>query len=63
MPYATHRARYFIVALLVTWFGLMLLTRPAHGGWSADAVEVHATSALCPLVSACDDGSRGAIVV
>jgi hypothetical protein len=52
-----------MLALVLTWMALMLITRPAHGAWSADPVEVHATSALCPAVSAVDDGHYGAIIV
>lgn len=63
MPVASHRNRHLILALFVLSLGLLLLVRPAHGGWSADPVEVHATSALCPLVSVSDDGHRGSIVV
>src|SRR5262249_11940815 len=43
--------------------GLVLLTRPAHGAWSAEPVQVHATTALCPAVWATDDGPAGAIIV
>jgi len=63
MPIATHRTRYLFIALVLSWLALILLTRPAHGGWSADPVQVHATSALCPVVAACDDGHYGAVVV
>ena len=63
MPLASHRTRYLLIAFLLTWLGLMLFTRPAHGGWSADPVEVHATTALCPLVSVCTDGTGGSIVI
>jgi hypothetical protein len=47
MPLASHRTRYLIIAFLLTWLGLMLFTRPAHGGWSTEPVEVHATAAEC----------------
>ena len=63
MPLASHRTRYIVLALVLTWMALMLSTRPAHGAWSADPVEVHATTALCPAVSAIDDGHYGAIIV
>ena len=63
MPVASHRVRYLVLAFVLTWMALMLFTRPAHGAWSADPVEVHATSALCPAVSAVDDGHFGAIIV
>jgi hypothetical protein len=63
VPPGSHRIRYTIIALVLTWMALMLFTRPAHGAWSADPVEVHATSALCPAVSAIDDGHCGAIIV
>ena len=63
MHVASHRSRHLLLALIILSIGLLLLVRPAHGGWSADPVEVHATSALCPLVSVADDGQRGAIVV
>jgi len=60
---ASHRIRYIVLALVLTWMALVLLTRPAHGAWSADPVEVHATSALCPAVGAIEDGHYGAIIV
>jgi len=60
---ASHRIRYIVLALVLTWMALVLLTRPAHGAWSADPVEVHATSALCPAVGAIEDGRYGAIIV
>ena len=63
MPVASHRIRYVLLALVLSWMALMLLTRPARGAWSADPVEVHATTALCPAVSAVDDGHYGAIIV
>ncbi len=62
MPIASHRVRHFILAVLFAILALMLFTRPANAGWSADPVQVHATTALCPLVSACDDSEYGAIV-
>src|SRR5262245_1412213 len=43
--------------------GLVLLTRPAHGAWGTEPVEVHATTALCPAVAAIHDGASGAIVL
>ena len=63
MPVVSHRIRYFLIALVLTWMALVLLTRPAHGAWSADPVQVHATTALCPAVSAIDDGHFGAIII
>jgi hypothetical protein len=63
MPVASHRIRYLVLAFVLAWLALTLLTRPAHGAWSADPVEVHATTALCPMVSAADDGHLGAIIV
>ena len=63
MPYASHRTRYVVIILLLTWLGLVLLSRPAHGGWNTWAVEVHPTTALCPLVSVSDDAAYGALVV
>ena len=62
MPFASHRTRFLILALLLSSLGVLLLTRPANGGWSADPVEVHATTALCPLVSVCGDDADGSIV-
>ncbi len=35
----------------------------AAAGWNADPVEVHATSALVPLVASVDDGNNGALIV
>ena len=63
MLVASHRVRYLVLALVLTWMALTLFTRPAHGAWSADPVEVHATSALCPAVAAIDDSHYGAIIV
>jgi hypothetical protein len=63
VPVASHRIRYLVLALVLTWMALTLLTRPAHGAWSGDPVEVHATSALCPAVAAIEDGHSGAIIV
>lgn len=57
-----HRPSLFVIVLLAL-LALMLFARPAHSGWSADPVQVHATSALCPLVATIDDGHAGAIVV
>ena len=51
----THRVRLLFVALMLALLGVALLARPAHSGWSADPVRVHATTALCPLVAASDD--------
>ena len=42
---------------------LTALTRPAHAAWGVDPVQVQATSASCPVVTACDDAHFGAIVV
>jgi hypothetical protein len=58
----THRARVFFLSVLLALLGLMLFARPAHSAWSADPVQVHATTALCPLVAACDDAHFGAIL-
>lgn len=58
-----HHRRSFVWILLLALLALMLFARPAHSGWSADPVEIHATSALCPLVASVDDGNNGAIVV
>jgi len=63
VPVASHRVRYLVLAFVLTWMALMLFTRPAHGAWSANPVEVHATGALCPAVSAIDDSHFGAIIV
>jgi hypothetical protein len=63
VPVVSHRVRYLVLAFVLTWMALMLLTRPAHGAWSANPVEVHATGALCPAVSAIDDSHFGAIIV
>jgi len=63
VPLASHRIRYIVLALIFTWMGMVLLARPAHGAWSTEPIEVHATSALCPAVAAIDDGHYGAIIV
>jgi hypothetical protein len=62
MSYASHRTRHLFFAILLTLFGLMLSHRPARGGWSADPVEVHSTTALCPLVSVVP-GTQGSSIV
>ena len=58
----THRVRMMFVALFLSMVALALLARPAHSAWSTDPVQVHATTALCPLVSASDDAHYGAIL-
>jgi len=58
-----HRIRFAVIALLLAALEFLLFTRPARGGWGVEPVQVHATSAHCPLVSVCDDASYGAIVV
>ena len=63
MTTTSHRTRLALLALLLLSLEFLLFTRPAHGGWSAEPVQVHATTALCPLVSASDDSHYGAIVV
>jgi len=63
MSAVSQRVRYMMVALFLAWLGLVILTRPAHGAWGADPITVHATAALCPAVSAIDDGHYGALVV
>ena len=63
MSLASHRGRYLLIAFLLSWIGLMLFTRPAEGGWTADPIEVHATTALCPQVSVCTDDAGGSIVI
>ena len=63
MPTVTHRFRFAVVAAVLVWLALVLLTRPAHGGWGVEPVQVHATGERCPIVAACDDGHYGAIIV
>ena len=58
-----HRARVVILATLFALLALLLLTRSTQAGWSADPVEVHSTTALCPLVSAAPDAEHGALIV
>lgn len=58
-----HRARVVILAALFAMLAMMLFTRRTHAAWSADPVEVYATTALCPLVSAAEDASFGALVI
>lgn len=48
---------------LVLAFTCLIVPALAHAGWSADPVQVHASSAHIPQVSAADDGHSGAIVV
>ncbi len=57
----SHHSRKLFAAILLALLALMLLARPAHSAWNADPVQVHATTALCPLVAACDDAHYGAI--
>lgn len=57
-----HRPSIVLIVSLAL-LALLLLARPAHPGWAVDPVEIHATSALCPLVAVADDSHRGAIVV
>ena len=45
MTLASHRTRLAVIALLLASLGLLVFTRPAHGGWSAEPVQVHATTA------------------
>jgi hypothetical protein len=63
MTFATHRLRTLVLAVLFALLLLALFARRTSAGWSADPVEVHATTALCPLVSVSDDAQQGAIVV
>src|SRR5688572_22435502 len=63
LPLSSHRSRHLLVALFLTFLEIHVQVRPAHGAWSADPVEVHATSDLCPQVSVGDDGQNGAIVI
>lgn len=51
-----------VLAILAIAIVLSLASR-AHAGWSADPVQVLASSAHIPQVSAADDGRSGAIVV
>jgi hypothetical protein len=51
----------FFLAALLALLALVLFARPVHSAWSADPVQVHATTALCPLVAASDDAHFGAI--
>jgi hypothetical protein len=51
----------FFLAALLALLALVLFARPVHSAWSADPVQVHATTALCPLVAASDDARFGAI--
>jgi hypothetical protein len=57
-PIRIRRAVFVFVLL-----SLAAVPVPALAGWSPDPVEVIATSNTCPLVTACADVSRGAIVV
>ena len=58
-----HRTRVVILAALFAMLALMLFSRRTHAAWSADPVEVHATTALCPLVSVAGDAAQGALIV
>jgi hypothetical protein len=51
------------VAILLLLAALLLAPRPAYGGWSAEPVQVHSTTAECPQVAACGDAAYGAVVV
>lgn len=63
MPAETHRTRLIFLALFLSLLALTLLARPAHSGWGAEPVEVHASTARIPRVVSCADGAHGAIVV
>jgi hypothetical protein len=52
MTFTTHRVRTFLLALLFALLLLALLARRTSAGWSHDPVQVIATTAFCPLVSA-----------
>jgi hypothetical protein len=59
----SHRIRNFASALFLASLGILIFSsRPAHA-WGADPIQVHATSALCPVVAVTDDAHYGAIVV
>lgn len=57
-----HRMRVLILATLLALLALMLFANRTHAGWSVDPVEVHPTTALCPLVSVAHDGAQGALI-
>ena len=58
-----HTSSGRTLTLLFLLAALLLAARPAHGGWSADPVQVHSTTADCPQVAACGDGAYGAVVL
>lgn len=58
-----HTSSGRALTILFLLAALLLATRPAHGGWSAEPVQVHATTADCPQVAACGDGAYGAVIV
>lgn len=58
-----HTSSGRTLTILFLLAALLLAARPAHGGWSAEPVQVHATSAECPQVAACGDGAYGAVIV
>ena len=62
MPIASPRNRRIAVVTCLAATALFS-ARAAHGAWGVDPVQVHATTASCPLVSASDDAAYGAIVV
>ena len=62
MPLSSRRIRLGAYVVLAAAIGVLSLVRPAHAGWSADPVQVHATTALCPAVASAADGSGGAVI-
>ena len=56
----THHVRSFLIAVLLALLVLIMSARPVQSAWGVEPVQVHATVALCLLVSACDDAGYGA---
>ena len=63
MPIANHRILHPAATLLVSSIALLPLPLPAHAAWGIDPIQVHPTTANCPLVCANDDAALGAIIL
>ncbi|HTR97656.1 MAG TPA: hypothetical protein VMH61_07110 [Candidatus Acidoferrales bacterium] len=50
------------IASTVALVGSLALTPAAHAAWNENPVRVYGTTNSCPLIAACSDGQRGAII-
>src|SRR5262245_16284014 len=63
MSIASRHLRSLVVVQTLVWMALALIVPAARAAWGIDPVQVHATTANCPLVSANDDAAFGAIII